>query len=431
MLQKEYLKSQPNIILQLYDKLKDRQCISCNPNIDLNTLLNYIRKQKDKRIFTIMGRKSSFPFNLSSRPDFIQKFNKECLEYLKHLNWNWINISMNMPLEELEKVDISCINWDIVSSRHDLTMDFVEKYKSYIKSRHIYDSPNISFEFLLKHFGYTNHLLLTNPNFTLSYVEKVKDNINIERLRMKDVLNRCPEDVYQLHYNLPINYQYVIMANSNDLKLVESLIDEEDENCWRFISLNPYLTTDFLKKYIDRPLNWSIIYRINCGHKELIEVDLDKPWYWESLSMKRDLDQNFISRNLDKHWDWYTILKHIDLNCDILLYIAKKYNNWRPFIEAIFAHPTTFYNLEKFDFLPKNFTYWSGLSQNPALTMDFIQNNMDNLNLNVLAINEFLYNPIFYRRSILKDIENRRNTIDIDICKDIKTYILKYYIGYD
>ena len=82
--------------------------------------------------------------------------------------------------------------------------------------------------------------------------------------------------------------------------------------------------TYLLEKYPDKPWNWRWISMNPNITVDFIEKHPDKPWDWEGISMNPNITMEFIEKHSDKPWNWYFISRYQNITMDII----EKYKNW-------------------------------------------------------------------------------------------------------
>ena len=86
----------------------------------------------------------------------------------------------------------------------------------------------------------------------------------------------------------------------------------------------------------------------------------DKPWDWSKLSQNENITMSDVLNNPDKPWDW-SLLSH----------------NENITISDILNNPDKPWD-------------WSGLSRNKDITIEFIEKNIDKINFSKLSSNTFI-----------------------------------------
>lgn len=442
MLQKEYLKSRPNILDIIWRKYPNAKWLTnvliyTNPNIDIEEGVKFVREDVGfwSRIRNCVFYNLTDKKVLENRATILYKrddYNEEFIKKYPDIPFS-NKVSNKLSLKYIDDmIDKSTLDWDIISDRKDLTEEFCLRNLEYLDLRKICRLSNISIDFILENMDDENLYLyvLSNPNINFEYIDKIRDIVDFHNF---DIYNIISITMMYVNTNTPLTYQYIIMAVSNDLNLVESVIDEEDENCWVYISLNRHLTTKFLEKYIDRPLTWYYISRNKNIDLRFVKAHLDKPWDWKTLSFKEGWDQDLVQHVLNNRFDvlWEYIIPKTWLDVSMLVKLLDYEESLKILLPLVLRHPNIFDDLDLIlEKVQLDKVDWYDICQNPAVNLGFIEKNIHNMKY-TLEINKFLLDPIAYRRSIMKDIEKRRDTMCIDIQCHIKTYILNYYIGYD
>jgi hypothetical protein len=296
----------------------------------------------------------------------------------RHPDWNWdwdaISNNPNIPLDFIsQKIDEKW-NWSRLSNNSNLTIEFIlnhddKKWDMYNLSR----NPNIDRE-KAPHLRWNFQGILSNPNTSLQQIEEYIKKI-------------------------PFNW------------------------CEIWLWTNPNVTEAFLEKHIDKIPDWL------------------------SLSLNKNISISFVKKHIDRHWDWKTLSKNIhideiranshlpwDYDCiseNLTLSIPRDVDlilNWT----LLSKNPiVTIKCIEDNLNLPWD---WKAFALNPNITRDFISKHLEkSFLISDLIQNIGLQCDLTFQKSIQNDIEYRYNEIDklLNISNDIKTYVLRLYIGYN
>jgi hypothetical protein len=78
-----------------------------------------------------------------------------------------------------------------------------------------------------------------------------------------------------------------------------------------------------IKKYIDKPLDWSNL-TFKTDIKDILN-NYELPWVWSKLNYSEDnITWELVKENLDKPWDWKTIHKIYGVNLEIIKSLPDK-----------------------------------------------------------------------------------------------------------
>lgn len=454
MLQKEYLKSRPNILLKLLELYPNELSpqldnLIYNHNLDIDILcdekFHTISKGlewMDKSINEYKNKmRGEFCRKISSRPDFDDSRIKKYID--ENLDWYSLSFySRNLSIETIDRYSDKFKIWTNLCMRSDKTESFVEKHiDKFTDWNYGCYQHNISIEFLSKHIRNKWNILL-HRDINFEYIEKYKDQFNIDRTSYDIIFH------FSKKYSPIIDYNLVIVMRSRNLELVESILKLDKVLYWEGLSFNQYLMPILAEKYKDKPIMWDIA----SSHVGLdfVKKHPELPFNYNKVVRNnlKQIDESFLVSIIDKKLkeeDYYLLdeIKTVPLSLDFLL---KNQENFSRFY--FWSIPVVFEYIENltkdtskpywpfFETMPdiKEELYdidWPYICNNPALNIEFVKKNKDKIDWNAISRNKFLYDPLFYRQSILKDIERRRYCIDITLTNDVKNYILKYYIGYD
>jgi hypothetical protein len=256
---------------------------------------------------------------------------------IKYMNkpWNWNGISSHKNLTmEFVKDHIECPwDWYWISRNKNLTMEFIkDNIEMPWDFNGISRNPNLTCDFIDKHIEYpwdwsgisASHII------TIDFIEKHIDkpwdwqHFNVSRGLTFDIIKK---------YNNKIHCGDAIMcfigrsASMDDIEKHIKLFFPWD---WRYITMNPNLTVEFIMKYSDVEWDWHWISQFSKFIMEIIDKyssylsdilywdDISRnpniseyiteskalPWNWKYLTNNPNITFNFITKHLDKPWDW-------------------------------------------------------------------------------------------------------------------------------
>jgi len=106
---------------------------------------------------------------------------------------------------------------------------------------------------------------------------------------------------------------------------------------WNYLSSNPKLKMDFIKKHLDKPWNWLILTLNPAITKENIVDNINLPWDYQYLSLEiNKIGWDFVKQNINFDWDWLHLSQY-KIPIDILRIVNEnnknrnnkfKYLNW-------------------------------------------------------------------------------------------------------
>lgn len=317
-------------------------------------------------------------------------------KYYKTLNWNML-----------------C--WDIF-----LTEEFIETYKEHLNWKCISLNTSLTPYLCEKYFDKLDYYLLTEHNphcLTESLIER-----HIDKFYWKTLCCALPIRLLEKYIEI-VEWIFVSM----NVNLTPDFIERyKDKLYWRYLSGNICLTMPLIQKYIDRVEYDNLSANPNLT-EEFIDIAPDK-FNWDRLSKFGKWSEQFIERYKDK-LDWYRLITYLPDLTDTFIqrYIDRL---TKPEIFPLFVIKPCFIRyIKKFKL---SHSLWAELSRNPALTLELIEKYKCKLDFREFQGNHFLYNDVVYRKNIEGDMGCRRKLVgDIELCSDIKNYILRYYVGYD
>lgn len=294
-----------------------------------------------------------------------------------------------------------------------------------IALENLVSNPNISIDFLIQHFN-CSFVFSRNLNYKIKYIGKdYKNNQGLDCFNSRldwfaissneNTTLKCIEDNLHLPWdwtgvsvnpNITIDFvkkhkdkkfsSYLLASNPNiSIKDIEN---ESDLCLLKGITLNPNLTIDKLLQYKRHNIDWYLISSHPSIKMTDIENNLDLSWNWKGVSRNPNLTIEMIKIHFLENWDW----KAISCNPNITIKDIEENPRffWTP---AVLSNPNhTKETLEK---------YWNKF-----------------LSPRDLCENNFLFNNTVFKKSIKKDIKNRRNKLKL--YGDLN-YIINFYIGYN
>ena len=274
-------------------------------------------------------------YEISKNPNVTWDIIKNKLNY----QLDWENLSRIIPWNIIEQnLDKGKWIWKFISENPTVTWDIIQK--------------NVN-----KPWNY-EHLLL-NPNITPEIVQNNRDKSwsflfigKNPNFFLQDVKKLCP----------PGRYMYIsfFMENPN---IKDDIIDDplfKYGNIWKYLSKNWNLSSNFIRKY------------------------QDKPWDWLELSKNPNLPFDVILKNLDKNMYWYFISQ----NPSVTWEIYNKYKNISWDLEGLYKNPNIHFDIILKQKINDN-VLWYSVCKNPNLTLDIIKKNQEYWNVSVIAKNEF------------------------------------------
>ena len=265
-----------------------------------------------------------------------------------------------------------------------------------------------------------------NPNLTINFIRKYENNFEgcwdiISRnknIQMEDIENNLylPWDFefisnntnlseatlavtidFALKYKNKMDWDWVFLNEKMTLEII-GLNPDLPWN-YRYISSNPNLTINFIKKYPNKDWSWSIISCNSNITMEDIESHPEYAWDYKSISKNPNLTENFINKYFDQDWNWDGISENPNINFDIV----QKHFNWSWDYFELSRHPNiTCDIIESNPDLPWD---WIGISYNKNLTQEFIRKNFSELDLYYISSQLFTNKLNFLKKEYDKLIK--------------------------
>lgn len=232
--------------------------------------------------------------------------------------------------------------------------------------RYAQENENMKLDFIKEypHLDWSYSALSANPNLTIEFIlEHIDEKWDWQKL------SRNPSftpGIISSNPTLKWHWQYVsqnptIYSDpsfiSNHLVLIDRVavltkmplefllvrhIDYFFSEFWRFIGINPTITTSFLLNNLDKEWNWVFLSMNNAITPEFIAEYSHFPWDWRMVSCNLSLTPEFVQSNLDKNWNWNNLSTNPKM------------------IPLIRSHPYLNWN-------------WVYVSQNKGVTFEFIE----------------------------------------------------------
>lgn len=429
--------------------------LSENPNIfpeDIKSYIEYLKTSDIKLSECIISGSDDrgdilYPFN---RNNLIQNTNITLEFILKYLNpnWNWRSLSTKLSLEEIASHPDLNWNFERLSERSDITLKIVElfpdkKWDWGALTRYI--NPKIIFEHSELPWNYSG--ISFNKNITLA-IFKLYDldklywnNSNLSRVLPLDDIKSQPEiwDYTILSNNPHLTTEFIIqnldkdwewltllarrdldfdlLADIDMIKILPTygtLGDERyDVNLNSYFSVllfNPNVTLKFFIKYLEQFLS-----AINTTHFDgeigIIQISLSDPNIYNKIKLEDIQTYPMIINGIDPRLQSTFLSINHNLTIEYVLE-RKEWNYHMLSVNPAFKVKDIIRGIE----LGIPWDY-SGLSQNPNITFDFIYENKEkDWNYWLLSKNLYLEQNRINKNNLLKD----------HIIEDVNTIILQY-----
>lgn len=102
---------------------------------------------------------------------------------------------------------------------------------------------------------------------------------------------------------------FISMIAMSKSDITFEYIDKYIDWDWFWLTCNPYLTLDIIKKYIDRPWDWGYLSDLKIVTPEFVSTYPNKSWNWRWLSNSPEIIP-VVNDHPDWNWDWKQLSKN-------------------------------------------------------------------------------------------------------------------------
>ena len=350
-------------------------------SINQNPLLKFLQEFPNENWNWISISKNRH-LNCTIINQFISHWDKTC----------WSNISGNMSISTHDLINLieqyPTINWDWdqISTRSYLTIEFISKYKSKpLNWKKIFQYLALEtiqniVEANITQWNYDS--LSMNPTLTIDFIKKNPT----QNWNWREISKNKSIGILDIQNNLNLPWDWnAVSANPN---LTMSFIDTNLHYGWNWpeISNNKTISLEFIRNHISKNWSWTNLSRNPFLTDEFIDEFCHKPWSWIQMStienplpVFKTLEKNLFSRQWSSlSNNAYVTPRVIELNSQIPWNWTNVSKNKSISLEYIESNP-----LKQWD--------WSnGISRNPNLTVDFVKKHFQQkFNFVALSENEF------------------------------------------
>jgi hypothetical protein len=292
-------------LLKMYQNKKkfkkmEWMSITANPNISMKT----IEENPDWPWVTN---------NICDNPNITWDFYKNKLPMMYANNKKDIKFRNYKKINALfdQKKLSKTLPWQIIEENIDLHWDWISVAQN---SNVILDNLNL----YITKFNKASFIHFTmNPNFARVDQALYFHNTNFTNwcyVSMSPYL-----DSNFIKNNPSYDWCYLSFLRYQNLEFIESYVmkglDFEkgiyknsflifDEECVEYLSQNPNLTIEFIRRYPDFNWNWHFITEGPNMTMEIIMANLDLAWDFKSISSNPNMTYEIISRNSFIKWNW-------------------------------------------------------------------------------------------------------------------------------
>jgi len=276
---------------------------------------------------------------------------------LSKADWNYVSYKFTITLDVLEKHPLKPWNWNTLSGKSIFTMEDIEKtlVKFPWDFQGISRNPNLTIEMIRKFYKkkWSWTTISQNPGITMDMVENNSD---------------LPWERYGLSSNPNLTIDYIKSHPVSWRNWIRIFIGKHYTKYWNWsmISCNPGISTQDVLDNPDLPWNWYQLARNPNITLEFIEQTSTKSWNYSELSKHPKLSYDFVLKYPTKPWSWITLSKRFS-------------------VETIFREME---NAKKNGI--KGLAWnWEGISENPTLTIDHIEQYKNKIDFQKLSKNGF------------------------------------------
>lgn len=300
------------------------------------------------------------------------------------------NISLDIIFES--GLDIS---WRELSSNRYLTIDFVIKHVN----THLWDytdlSDNIAIPVeivdILPGKPWAWNFLSQKP-MTLDFIIKHKKDIQWDVFCSKGYITLEIIDEFYCKKGLDVHPEF------GKKKLLQPYLD------WTQLASNKYLTLEIILKYKSHFDLYELNKNLDLDFR-VVEEFPDYKWNWEYLSKNTTLTTDIVKKYKNK-WNPFILLFNMKVNTSLLkkLYPShfKRITSRHIIIEKLEDFETlniTNFHMESYSspyivealkLYPNKPWNWNGITQNPYITIDLIEQNQNKIKWENLSMNDLL-----------------------------------------
>lgn len=239
--------------------------------------------------------------------------------------WRCISYNSNITTQFIEENIKKKWCWYGLSYNKNITPEFVRKYNTknwdkFIIYQHLYHNKVV----------YNDNY--SGPNITIEYIRQNYDCIdfyswgNISKnpvISMQDIMDNP---------NFEWRWDYVSQNPNLTPAFIENNLDKYWD--WNFIYMyNPYITLEFIEKYLHIQQNAKVEMWISLSHNKCITIDIyrkhhDKPWKWDIVFSHTPYYEELIAKHLIKTRVWseqHAVWSNIFSNPHISLQFCEKH----------------------------------------------------------------------------------------------------------
>lgn len=281
-------------------------------------------------------------------------------------DWYYISLNPNVPIEYIKANPGKPWNWNYISSRIDL-----ESIRS---------NPDLPWSW---------DKMYANKHLTITFVKEFKDK-PWDWFRLSMCENISIDDI-TANPDLPWSEEGICKNKNLTMEFIKANPDKPWH--WQAISQSCKITIHDILDNLELPWDWfQISYKRNITMQD-IESNPNLPWNWNGISYNRNITINFMKDNWNK-LSRISLMYNTMIDTDTVQFLMEKGLYTNP--NEVGANMLNYNPNITMDFIkakPNYQWYWRGLSQNPHLTMAFVDEYFDLENTNWVSISKQEFKP--------------------------------------
>jgi hypothetical protein len=301
----------------------------------------------------------------------------DLVKKLPGIDWNWDHLSENRNITLNDIIQNSDLPWNYqyISQNPNLTLDFIIEHQEedwnwqylseYMKIQDIeqnLESPNpLSWKW---------YYISMNYSITLKFIKKYKDQLNWKMLS-KD----ANFDKYYIDSKLPWDIKTL---SRNDTLPLQYVLDYPEEKWnWNNLSINIVATPKEFQENINLPWNFENLSSNTNINMKLVLDNINKDWNFFSLSSNSAIKITDIEKNINLPWDYINISYNDNLTSSNIEFIIEHINNGWSWERININGIIKLSDLELYPQLTKTPNFYQHFSNNPNLTVEYIEENIN------------------------------------------------------
>lgn len=255
---------------------------------------------------------------------------------------------------------------NITHAMIDKLNDNLENILKYFKKRHFslhksngkIENSNQAFNFLKK--------CLFDTNILHEIYEKKEKGVIYKCMRLKQQNKLLYDYINTMVTDAEIRCRY----NNDSFIIIKTVLDKLKKEKNKTIGEK---MLEYILRHPTKPFDWA---GITCNPNitfDIVEKYSDIPWSYTWLSLNPNLTMDYVKRHPDKRWDWASLFGNKSIAfSDIMENIP--HDIYSGCISTLIRNMPIDENTEKY---MKDPLCWICLSENPNLTMDYVEKHSD------------------------------------------------------